>query len=122
MAYDKLLTGERIRELRKSRGLTQVDVAKLRNVTQAAVAKQETGERSLGEDGVYWYAEYFSVSADYLIGLIDSPLHESALEPVAESQTIIPESDLASPEKIKAYIDALVEESVNKAVDRKFQK
>ena len=66
----------RIKALRESRGLTQADVAKLRNITQSAVAKQEMGDRALGDEGLVWYARYFNVTTDYLLGLTNDSQFE----------------------------------------------
>ena len=71
------VVGARIRELRESKGLSQTHVAKLRHITQPTVAKQEQGLRALGEEGLMWYADYFNVSTDYLLGRTESPdLHK----------------------------------------------
>lgn len=70
---DQSLIGCKIRQLRENARLTQKEIGKLRGVSQSTVANQENGTRSLGEDGLFWYANYFGVSADYILGIIDEP-------------------------------------------------
>ena len=42
-------------------------------MTQSAIAKQVSGASAIGEEGLCWYADYFGVSADYLLGRTDVP-------------------------------------------------
>lgn len=118
--YDPKITGERLKSLRLAHDIKQEEIALGIGVGQSTVSAQERGQSVPTTQAIFWFARRYSVSADYLLGLTDAPLYDAV--PIAEAQTIVPESDFASLEKIKAYIDALVEETVNKAVDRKFQK
>ena len=62
---------QRFKGLRKERGMTQADVAGRFGLTQQAVAKWEAG-RSFPEPPVLTkLAEWFGVSADYLLGVED---------------------------------------------------
>ena len=69
--------GERLRELRKSKDLTQAQVADGINCTPAAYNRYETGERQPPTDALTKLADYFGVSLDYLLGR--APLRDSAL-------------------------------------------
>ncbi len=69
--------GQRLRELRKSRDLTQAQVAEGINCTPAAYNRYETGEREPSMETLAMLADYFGVSLDYLYGR--APLSESAL-------------------------------------------
>lgn len=116
------IVAARLKELRIKNRCKQLEVARGLGVNQSIVSDHENGRSLPSCSALCWYSQRYGVSTDYILGLIDTPFHESFPDPIAEAQTIIPESDFTSPEKIKAYIDALVEESVNKAVDRKLQK
>lgn len=59
----------RIKELRVSIGLNQVDFAKKLNVTKQSVSNWENGNIQPSIDMLIKIATTFSVSADYLLGL-----------------------------------------------------
>ena len=73
----KVPVGERLKELRKSRDLTQAQVADGINGTPATYNRYETGERQLPVDALIKLADYFGVSLDYLTGR--APISNSAL-------------------------------------------
>ena len=73
MKFSPDTAGKRIRELREKKGITQKELAAARKMTQSAIAKQESGATAIGEEGLCWYADYFGVSADYLLGRPDVP-------------------------------------------------
>ncbi len=66
-------TGERIRELRKSRRITQTDLAKGVHVTQQTVTAWESGRAIPNANTLDSLADYFNVSSDYLLGRTDEP-------------------------------------------------
>ena len=57
----------RLRELRKEKGLTQVELAKLLNVSDRSVGFYETGERDPDTETLKLLADFFNVSIDYLL-------------------------------------------------------
>ncbi len=59
----------RIRQLRKSRGLTQADVADALMCDQSLYSRYERGLRALPLESAIRLAEYYGVSLDYLAGL-----------------------------------------------------
>ena len=69
------MTGERIKNLRKSRGMTQQQLADALGVERSSIGKYETGSLPSAE-GMLKLAEYFGVSVDYLFGRnTDEALH-----------------------------------------------
>lgn len=62
-----------LRELRKSRSLSQGDLAKALSVHQTAVSQWETGRTMPDIDTITQVAKYFNVSTDYLLGRDDDP-------------------------------------------------
>ncbi len=62
---------ERIKELRKEKNATQQDVAKGCGLTPTCICQLETGARNPTGSTVAVLAQYFDVSADYLLGLED---------------------------------------------------
>ncbi len=63
--------GERIKNLREERNLTQSVLAKELNVDKSTIAKYETNSISPSCQMLIILAKYFSVSTDYLLGLED---------------------------------------------------
>ncbi len=64
---------ERLKSVREDHDLTQMDIAALLKTTRQQVSKWETGVQMMGVDKYITLAKYYNVSADYLLGLIDSP-------------------------------------------------
>lgn len=62
---------ERIKELRTSRCMNQVEFAKKLNVTKQSVSNWENNNIQPSIDMIIKIANEFSVSADYLLGLDD---------------------------------------------------
>ena len=62
-----------MKELRKSKGLSQLRLATDLNTTQNTISRYETGEREPGIAELIKIADYFHVSVDYLIGHTDDP-------------------------------------------------
>lgn len=71
MDFNSEIVGKRLRELREKSGITQKQMAVARQMTQSAIAKQESGMTAIGDEGLCWYADYFNVSTDYLLGRTD---------------------------------------------------
>ena len=59
--------------LRRSRGLSQRRAAADLNISQALLSHYENGAREPGLDFVRRACEYYGVSADYLLGISDTP-------------------------------------------------
>ena len=64
---------ERLKIVREDNDLNQTDIAKLLKTTRQQVSKWETGTQKMGIDKYIILAEYYNVSLDYLLGLIDNP-------------------------------------------------
>lgn len=62
---------ERLRELRTEKGLSQRGLAKETSLSPSAIMQWENESRVPNAEAVVTLAKYFSVSADYLLGLID---------------------------------------------------
>jgi transcriptional regulator with XRE-family HTH domain len=66
--------GEKVKELRKARGLTQSELATMIGVTTSAVSSYEIMERQPSYDILIKIAAYFNVSADYLLGMTEKDM------------------------------------------------
>lgn len=63
-----LIFAERLRELRKSRGKTQQDLADLLNIRRSTYGEYERGVILPPTDKIQVLANYFNVTVDWLIG------------------------------------------------------
>ena len=61
--------GERIKELRTSMNLNQVEFAKMLDITKQSVSNWENGNIQPSIDMLTKIAKKFNVSSDYLLGL-----------------------------------------------------
>ena len=61
----------RLKELRKEKGLTQVELANIVNVSKITILRWENGERQIKPEKAQQLADYFGVSVGYLLGYID---------------------------------------------------
>ena len=64
-------TGERIKELRKQRGLNQDQLAELASLNRVTVAKYEAGRVEPGAQALARIADALEVSTDVLLGRSD---------------------------------------------------
>ena len=62
------MLGDRIKELRKAKRLSQSDFAIILDVSQGAVTQWERGVRKPDVDMLQAIADYFGVTTDYLLG------------------------------------------------------
>lgn len=62
----------RIAQLRKQHGLSQVDLAKELSIAQNTLSQYELGKRQIDNELLYKLADYFGVSIDYLLGRDDA--------------------------------------------------
>ena len=65
---ENLEINEKLKQLRKSKGLSQTQLAKKMNVSNKLISKWETGASLPSIDYLKRYSEIFSVSIDKLIG------------------------------------------------------
>ena len=66
--YEAKKVGERIKELRKNKGLTQSQVAEILCISdKSTVSKIENGVKPLSIDNAISLADLFGVSLDYLL-------------------------------------------------------
>ena len=63
----------KLKELRKSRNISQVKLAMELNMNQNTISRYETGEREAGYAELIALADYFNVSIDYLLERTDNP-------------------------------------------------
>lgn len=68
-----MILGERLRDLRKSRGYSRRELAELIQIGEANIQRYEAGESDAISENVLKIARHFNVSTDYLLGVTDTP-------------------------------------------------
>lgn len=63
----------RLKELRISRGISQLKLALDLNMNQNSISRYETGVRQADYETLIALADYFNVSVDYLLERTDNP-------------------------------------------------
>ena len=69
--FDVKVFGERLHALRLEKGIGQNLLAEKLELSNASISYWETGKQEPGAAAVFKLAQYFDVSADYLLGLTD---------------------------------------------------
>ena len=64
---------ERLLGLRQNMKLTQQKLSKLLDISQTAINRYEHGETAINANALLKYADFFDVSADYILGRCDDP-------------------------------------------------
>ena len=63
---------QRLKDLREDRDLKQADIARLLRTSQPQYSRYETGERELPIRHLVTLADFYQVSADYILGRINT--------------------------------------------------
>ena len=71
--FTKEVFGTRLRQVRKSAGESQEDLAEILGVTATQVSDMEKGKKTTTLEKFALICEHYQVSSDYLLGLSDQP-------------------------------------------------
>ncbi len=63
----------RIKDLREDNDLSQATIAKVIKTTQQQYSKIELGKSDISGEKLRLLAEFYNISADYILGLTDEP-------------------------------------------------
>ncbi len=69
--FDKKTFGERLKALRTEKNIGQNSLAKELGLSNASISYWETGKQEPCAEAIFKLAQYFDVTADYLLGLSD---------------------------------------------------
>jgi transcriptional regulator with XRE-family HTH domain len=102
--------GKNIRELRKSRGVTQQQIADLINMHRSNYSKVESGQREISISAVNKIAKYFSISVDDLINSKDDIPQEISIKNKTSLEKIklIEELEEEEQNMVFKFIDSLL--------------
>jgi transcriptional regulator with XRE-family HTH domain len=112
-----LTTGDRIREIREKRGLTQEKLAKMANISKGFLCDVENNKRNIGSQGILSIANSLGASVDYL-------LSGEVKENIENEQILIPpDLSQAAKDMNLSYSDTLdLLKTFNSAVARRSNK
>lgn len=71
MVFDTRIFGQRLKELRKDKDLTTVQLGKALGISDATISRWENGKIRPSVDSVFQITKFFNVPAGYLIGTED---------------------------------------------------
>ena len=63
--------GNRIRELRKAKGLTMKQLGEVLDLAESTISQYETGKRQMDNETLFRLGEFFDVTVGYLLGVED---------------------------------------------------
>ena len=69
------MIGERLRMLRKKKGLRQKELAEILNIEKANISLYELGKSDPPDNIKVEIAKYFDISLDYLLGIVDTEIN-----------------------------------------------
>lgn len=79
---------DRLREIRDRQGLSQEKLADILGITRPAVSELERGARRLSAEELSRLAKALSISADYILGLVDLPEVTLEYDALAEEELV----------------------------------
>ena len=94
----------RIRELRKSRGLNQTELGKQLHISQAMVSEYESGQTPMTNDLLNRMADFFGVSIDYIIGRDTAPQQTAVVTDGSILYRTMPQHNTIPEETISSIV------------------
>lgn len=86
--------GEKLKELRISKGLTQEELGKILNKTKNNISQYETSKREPDSETLKTLADFFGVSVDYLLGRTDiRTITQPTTEPEMNNKPLLTAKD-----------------------------
>jgi transcriptional regulator with XRE-family HTH domain len=108
--------GERIREIRKEKGLTQIEFSKILGITQDKLSKYETGRVGVPIEIILKISDEFKISLDWLLKGKGPKISKKTYEfdeeiyKIAQNLQILKEDSPEWYEKVKKTISAWLKE------------
>jgi len=105
-----MVFGDRLKELREEKGITQKDLGKVINISDRVIGYYEANDRFPKDENILkMIADFFNVSVDYLVGRTSPRTFQSEL--VAEAKASYNLNVEGLPEeaikKIEEYIELI---------------
>lgn len=104
-----LTFGERLKQLRESEGLKQIELAEKLNLTSAALSQYEKGVREPNSEMLKKIADYFDVSIDFLLGRIDVKTFDEFPEDVKRIAEMLLNADESKVKILQKMLEEFLE-------------
>lgn len=101
-----MMIGERMRNLRDEKGISQAELAKILNVNRMTVNNYETGKRVPDIDFAINAADYFGVTVEYLSGRTEFRDKEDFIKTVEKVQYLVEIIELLPKEEGRQFTHA----------------
>lgn len=101
--------GERLKALRKSKGLSQSELAQELGVSVRSYHRYERGEINAPITALVAAADYFGVSADYLLGRTDKPVVNREECRPQRAEPLVFKADVEAVERELPAVIALIQ-------------
>ncbi|SHN87981.1 helix-turn-helix domain-containing protein [Desulfitobacterium chlororespirans] len=108
--YEEVTVGQRIKELRKEKRLTQQALAKYLDISQQAIVRWESGTSEPSSSKLAKLCQVFNVSSDYVLGLTENSLSNQicrTYEAKDESYHLVKDIQNLSPQN-RALLEGIV--------------
>lgn len=66
------ISGERIRQLREAKNLSQLELASRIGINNSVLSRIESGRRPMADSEINSFADFFDVSGNYILGRTDN--------------------------------------------------
>ena len=88
-----MLLGDRLKKLRGEKGISQLELAKVLNISNVMLSRYEKNKRSPDYETLSKLADYYEVSTDYLLGRTDIHNHKELwmADPKMQYESLPPE-------------------------------
>lgn len=98
-----------LKSIRKTRNLTQQEVADAISVERVTYARYENGSRTPPVDNVIRLARFFNVTTDYLLGLSDDPQGGNS---VPQPTTVAAHATEGQPPLTQQRVDEIIQHAI----------
>lgn len=80
--------GNRLKQLRNKKGLSQKELTERLNINRSTYARYETSATQPDYETLERLADFYEVSVDYILGRTDNPSNEQTFNPLKEIEKI----------------------------------
>jgi transcriptional regulator with XRE-family HTH domain len=111
--------GDRVKELRVERHLTQSELAKIFNTGKASISHYESNTRLPDVNAIAQFAQYFDVTIEYMMGKTDNRKYDSiTIYPPKHIKNTLPQNFYVDSETKKLFSERVKDRIVNEELTK----
>ena len=103
----------RLKEIRQSKKIKQIDVAEQLGISYATYSGYETNTHKPTPEMLCKLADFFNVTTDYILGRTSDSLLENSYIPKTEIQELYDQLDEGNKKLAKSYIQGILDAQKN---------